>query len=92
MLNEAIIAHIRSTEISAQPAKMVTVLYHIENHRDREVTIVGVFSDENPGSGKIYDAKRRFMAARNAVGIKCEEYEFRTREGALDDYSTWDPF
>lgn len=71
-------------------AQQVTVLYHVENHRDRTVTILGVFSDKEPGSGKLHAAKEKFKAINAICGIVCHDSEFRISSGALDQAHTFD--
>lgn len=76
--------------MSNEDSQNVTVLYHIENHKDRVVTILGVFSDKNPGTGKIHAAKEAFKARRALSGVKIHDFEFHLSSGTLDNPYTFD--
>lgn len=68
----------------------ITVLYYVENHRDRFVTILGAFSDDVPGSGKLNAAIDTHMASLAVQGIRgVTREDYRISIGQLDKPETW---
>lgn len=72
------IASARQYESLVAVGNVVTVLWHVENHRDRVATIIGVFDNKPPyGSGKINRAINAAVFMRQQMGIQCSRDEFR---------------
>lgn len=68
----------------------ITVLYYIENHRDRFVTILGAFSASDTVAVKINETIDAHLAHLESQGIRgVSRYDYHTCEQALDDTHAW---
>lgn len=77
----------------AKTDKVVTVLYYVEDHEsDSNARILGVFSLNDPGTGKIARTIQAHMAERLVLGLpKSSLKDYHTVSGAMDDTTmgTW---